>query len=64
MHIAVRYLYHFVGFAGVNRAIHARVEHVDRIGVLRIGLDMGVIPGPLTKFVLLIDPPPGFAGIV
>ena len=41
------------GFASVIGPIHARIQDVHRIGRLRIGKNMRIVPGALTKPVVV-----------
>src|SRR5439155_14576123 len=50
--------------AAVHRAIHPGVQHVDRLGILGIGVDVGVVPGALPEIALVVGPPPRLAAVV
>ena len=52
------------GAAAVDRTVHADVERVDCVGVLRVGEDVAVIPGALAQDVLVVDLGPGAAAVV
>src|SRR5438552_2988832 len=51
------------GVASVTGTMKADVKHVDIVQVLRIGVDVRVIPGALGKTVLLVDPRPVLAAV-
>src|SRR5881296_1196125 len=48
----------------IHRAIQPRVQHVDGLGILGIGVDVGVVPGALPEIALLVGAPPRLAAVV
>src|SRR5437899_1352598 len=62
--VAVRRRNSTVGAASVVGAIETRVQDIQRVQLLWIGNNMGVIPGSLRQVVLLIDAGPVLAGVV
>src|SRR6266566_4209142 len=50
--------------AAVHGAIHPRVQHVDRLGILRIGVNVRVVPGALAEIALLVRAAPRIAAVV
>ena len=52
------------GAPAVARAHELDVEHVDAVEVLRVGDDVGVVPGALPQAAVLVGAPPGAAGVV
>src|SRR5207249_3674936 len=49
--------------AAVHRAIGARVQHVDHVGILVIGVDVGVVPGALAQIAFVVRAPPRLAAV-
>src|SRR5690348_7431645 len=64
MTVAVRRVDAAEGGAGIRRAIHARIQDVDLVGILRIGKNVREVPGALREAVILIQLAPGRARIV
>ena len=52
------------GRAAVVGFPHRRVERVDRVGIGGIGLDVGVVPGPLAELAAGVDQPELGAAVV
>ena len=52
------------GFARILRPVEARVERVDHVGILRIGVDPSVVERPLPQHPLVVGPHPGGTGVV
>src|ERR1051325_5081723 len=52
------------GLAAVVRSVEARVEHVNGLGVRRVGVDARVVPGALAQLSFLVDFRPGLARVV
>jgi hypothetical protein len=52
------------GFAAVGGLVHAQVEHVDRILVLRVGVDVHVVPGAAEQVGVVGELLPGRAKVV
>ena len=50
--------------ATVGRLVETGVERVDRVDVLRIGVDVNVVPGALLQFAVVIGAAPGIPGVV
>src|SRR5690606_14751311 len=52
------------GLSGVDRAPEVDVQDVDGVGVLRVGVDVVVIPGALAQVAVLAAARPGRAVVV
>src|SRR5207249_776622 len=52
------------GLAAVVRPVEPQVRQVDAVGVLGIGGDPGVVPGPLADVMIVVDPGPRVAAIL
>src|SRR5690606_20477642 len=52
------------GLAAVDRAPHVDVQDVDGVGVLRVGIDVVVVPGALAQVAVLAAARPGFPVVV
>src|SRR6185437_14782202 len=52
------------GLSGVDRAISAGIEDVYDIGILGIGKQMGVVPRPLAKTMVIVDQAPVLSAVV
>ncbi len=62
--VAVRHLDRVERLPAVHGAVHARVERVDGVRVLRVGLHVRVVPGALAQLVLAVRARPGGAAVV
>ena len=62
--IAVRRAQRRKRAAAVHRAIQARVQHVDGLGIFGIGVNVRVVPGALAQIALVVRAPPRVAAVV
>ena len=62
--ISVRRGKQLEALAAVVGAERAGVEHVHRVGRLRIGEDVSEVPGALAITLIVVDARPGIAGVV
>ena len=54
----------FEGAAPVGRVVVADIEYVNDIFILGVGIDAGIIPGPLAKGAVAVDPLPGVTAVI
>ena len=54
----------FYGFATIDRAVHVRIEDIDRVLVAGIGIDVHIVPGAGVEAPVAIDMAPALAAVV